>query len=254
MTIQELASAAAILLATTSVGGAATITVSTFDAATYNGAFGITDNIGEDFEALGQSRGEGEVGASLATSVGTFTSLGGTGTGGSVIGTGTQLALRDGTVFGRQNVVPLGGSWFLDSNDTWGISWSLNTGTLFDRVSFVINDASDVGAFLRITAGNDTKELRTGGRLPNGNARTVEIDFGQAVSSAEITLGNFFTSGGDRFRLNDGFSIDGIAVASVPDGNEDPAPVPLPASVLLLGAALGGLGWAGRHRVTSRKP
>lgn len=252
MSILRLASAAIITVMGACAAGAATITVSTFDAGAYNGGFGTTGNIGEDFEALGGARGEGEVGPTLSTSVGTFSSLGGTGTGGSVIGTGTQLALRDGKLYGRQNTVPLGGSWFLDSNDTWGISWSLNTGTFFDLVSFVINDASDVGAFLRIIAGGETKELRTGGKLPNGNARTVEIDFGQAVSSAVITLGNFSTSGGTQFRLNDGFSIDGIAVATVGDGNA-PSPVPLPASALLLGAAMGGLGWAGRRKMKSHK-
>lgn len=217
---------------------ATTISVSTFDAGSYNSSFGAAGNLGEDFETLGATLGEGEVGSSLSTSVGSFESLGGTGNGGSVIGSGTELALRDGSLFGRTNTVPQGGTWFLDSNDTWGIKWSVNTGSLFDKLSFVINDGSDQGAFLRIVAGGESKELRTGGRLPNGNARTVEIDFGQRVSSAEIVLGNFFTSGGQRFKSNDGFSIDGIAVAAVP----------LPASVILLGAAIGGLGWAGRRK------
>ncbi|MCV3270632.1 VPLPA-CTERM sorting domain-containing protein [Roseobacter sinensis] len=238
MSIWKLAGAAALTLACAFGANAATITVTTFDAGNYNSSLGAAGTTGEDFEALGGSMGEGEVGASLSTAVGTFESLGGTGTGGSVIGTGTELALRDGTLFGRTNTVPQGGSWFLDSNDTWGMKWMVDTGSLFSKVSFVLNDGSDVGAFLRIIAGGQTKELRTGGKLPNGNARVVEIDFGQKISSAEIILGNFTTSGGQQYRLNDGFSVDGIEVSAVP----------LPASVLLLGAAIGGLGWAGRRR------
>ncbi|WP_299778109.1 VPLPA-CTERM sorting domain-containing protein [uncultured Roseobacter sp.] len=242
MSFLKTTCAVAATLACTAGAHAATITVSTFDAGSYNSSFGAGGNVGEDFETLGNTMSEGEVGASLSTAVGTFESLGGEGSGGSVIGDGTELALRDGSVFGRTNTVPQGGTWFLDSNDTWGMKWTVDIGGLFDKLSFVLNDGSDQGAFLRITAGGDSKELRTGGKLPNGNARTVVIDFGQNVSTAEIILGNYTTSGGERFKLNDGFSIDGIDVAAVP----------LPASVLLLGAAMGGLGWAGRRK-TSRK-
>lgn len=217
---------------------AATISVNSFDAASYNNAFNTSGNSGEDFETLGSTMGEGEVGPIFSTSVGTFESLGGTGSGGSVIGTGTELALRDGSLYGRSNTVPLGGSWYLDSNDTWGIKWTVDIGGVFNKLSFVINDASDAGAFLRIDAGGSSEELRTGGSLSNGNARAVVIKFDQEVSTAEITLGNFSAFGGDQFRLNDGFSIDGIDVAVVP----------LPASILLLGAAIGGLGWAGRRK------
>ncbi|WP_299676282.1 VPLPA-CTERM sorting domain-containing protein [uncultured Roseobacter sp.] len=238
MSIWTVAGAAALTLACTFGASATTIKVSTFDAGSYNSSFGGPNATGEDFETLGANMGEGEVGASLGTAVGTFESLGGTGTGGSVIGTGTELALRDGKLFGRQNTVPQGGSWFLDSNDTWGMKWDVETGGLFNKLTFVVNDGSDVGAFLRIIAGGETKELRTGGKLPNGNARLVQIKFGEHIDSAEIILGNFFTSGGDRYKLNDGFSIDGIEVSAVP----------LPASVLLLGAAMGGLGWAGRRK------
>ncbi|MDW3224989.1 MAG: VPLPA-CTERM sorting domain-containing protein [Paracoccaceae bacterium] len=232
----------AMVLATTFAcawgANAATISVQSFDAALYNSSFNTSGGSGEDFESLGATLGEGEVGPIFSTTVGTFESLGGTGSGGSVIGSGTELALRDGSLFGRSNTVPQGGSWYLDSNDTWGIKWMVDVGGAFSRISFVINDASDAGAFLRIDAGGTSEELRTGGALANGNARAVVIDFGQKVTSAEITLGNFSAFGGDEFRRNDGFSIDGIDVAIVP----------LPASILLLGAAIGGLGWAGRRK------
>lgn len=238
MSFLKVTCAAAFSLACTFGAQAATISVSTFDAASYNSGFGAAGNVGEDFEALGGSLGEGEVGASLSTAVGTFSSLGGTGAGGSVVGTGDELALRDGKVFGRVNTVPQGGTWFLDSNDTWGIKWVVDIGSMFSKLSFVLNDGSDQGAFLRIDAGGASKELRTGGKLPNGNAKTIVVDFGQQVSTAEITLGNYFTSGGETFKLNDGFSIDGVNVSAVP----------LPASILMLGVALGGLGVASRRK------
>jgi len=216
---------------------AATITVSVLDAADFNGSFGSGSNIGEDFEALGDANGEGEVNNGFATAVGTFSTLGGTGTGGTVTGlpdnTGEKLALRDGNVFGRENITPEDGNWFLDSNDTWGMAWdvALAGERAFSRVMFALSDASDQGAFLRIITDTDTEEVRTGGRLSNGNDQLVIVDFGGEVTSAEILLGNFTTSGGTDFKLNDGFSIDGLQVAAVP----------LPAAGLLLLGGLGGL-------------
>lgn len=239
MSMMNKVFAIAVTLTCACTANAATISVSTFDAGSYNSTFNTQGSRGENFEALGSTRGEGEVGASLLTTVGTFASLGGNGTGGSVIGSGTQLALRDGSVYGRTNTAPKGGTWFLDTNDTWGINWVVDIGRMFNKVAFVLNDASDAGAFLRINAGGQAQELRTGGGLANGNALAILIDFGQAVSTAQITLGNYSRSGGNTYKLNDGFSIDGIQVA----------PVPLPASMLLLGAAIGGLGWIGRRKV-----
>jgi len=225
---------------------AATITVSVLDAADFNSGFASGSNVGEDFEALGASNGEGEVDDGFATAVGTFSTLGGTGTGGTVTGlpgnTGEKLALRNGNVFGRENITPAGGNWFLDSNDTWGMKWdvALAGDQAFTRVLFALSDASDVGAFLRITAGSDSVELRAAGdpTLQNGNDKLVIVDFGAAVTSAMIELGNFTTSGGDTFKKNDGFSIDGLQVAAVP----------LPAAGLLLLGGLGGLAALRRRR------
>lgn len=216
---------------------AATITVSVLDAAGYNGSFGSGTNVGEDFEALGIANGEGEVSNGFATAVGTFATLGGVGTGGTVTGltgnSGERLALRDGNVFGRENITPDDGSWFLDSNDTWGMDWdvALAGGRAFSKIMFALSDASDQGAYLRITTGTNSAEVRTGGKLPSGNDKLVIIDFGAAVTSAEIVLGNFTTSGGTTFKKNDGFSIDGLQVAAVP----------LPAAGFLLLSGLGGL-------------
>ena len=192
------------------------------NVAAYNSTFGTGGNIFEDFEALGSANGAGEVANGFSTAVGTFSTLGGVGSGGTVTGlpgnSGSMLALRDGSVFGRQNISPDGGSWFLDSNDTWGLSWdvALAGGKAFDKLMFALSDASDVGAFLRISTGSDSFEVRTGGKLSDGNTKLVTIDFGAPTTFASLTLANYTTSGGNVAFLNDGFSIDGIQVAAVP--------------------------------------
>jgi len=227
---------------------AATINMIEYDAATYNSIFGSGARTFEGFEALGAMYGEGEVSNGFSTSVGTFSTLGGTGTGGTVSGlsgnTGSMLALRQGNVFGRENTSPDDGSWFLDSNDTWGMSWdvALAGGKSFNSLAFTLSDANDAGGFLRISVGGSKYELRTGRRLSDGNVRVVTIDFDSPTSSAEISLGNFSRPDGERPLTNDGFSIDGIQVAAVP----------LPPSILLLGGALLGLGLiANRRRRTT---
>ncbi len=231
---------------------AATINVSVFDAASYNPTYGaIGTVVTEDFESLGATNGEGEVGASLTTSVGDFSTLGGTGTGGTVSGLsgngGTELALRDGSVFGRTNTTPNVGQWFLDSNDTFGMRWdvSLLGNAAFDFLTFSLMDANDVGGFLRITTATDSYELRLTGdpKLPNAAIRLVTIDFGADVTAATIELENFRSDGTTNF-LNDGFSVDGIQVFSDFNVQE----VPVPASMLLLGSAVVGFGVAGRRR------
>ncbi|MEM6310332.1 MAG: VPLPA-CTERM sorting domain-containing protein [Pseudomonadota bacterium] len=235
--------AGTMLLAT--AAGASSITVTTLDATAHNVNFGAAPNIGEDFEALGALMGEGEVGASLLTAVGSITHIaGGTGSGGTVSNlsgnTGTQLALRDGNVYGRDNTTPGTGAWFLDSNDTFGMVWdvALAGSQAFNSLSFTLSDASDTGAYLRVESEGMTYETRTGGKLGNGNELLVTIDFGQAVTSAEVILGNFTSSGGDKRKLNDGFSIDGLQVAAVP----------VPASVLLFGTAFAGFGVIARRK------
>lgn len=189
----------------------------------------------EHFEVYG-SHGEAEVGINFDTYVGTFNTLGGVGNGGTVTGlagdTGTSLALRQGNTFGRENTTT-GGHWYLDSNDTYGIGWFVNTGALFDRVVFNLIDGSDSGAWLSVLADGERVEQRTGAREPDGGVTTVVVQYDQPVVSAFISIANFAAAGSTTPVLNDGFAIDDISV--------NIAPVPLPASVLFLLAALGGL-------------
>jgi hypothetical protein len=229
-------SVAALLCAPTATL-AASITVSTFSPTAFTTLLSTGTFVGEDFETLGTTRGEGEVAGPLSTAVGTFVTAGGVGSGGTVTGlpgnTGRHLALRDGNVFGRNNAVPVGGGWFLDSNDTAGMIWNVSVGGLFDTVAFVLSDASDVGAYLRITAGNLVHEMRTGGALPDGSDRLVVVSFGQAVASAQIALVNYTAFGGGTLARNDGFSVDGAQVRL--------SAVPVPAAGLLMIAGLGAL-------------
>ncbi|MDD9718243.1 hypothetical protein PVW48_15885 [Dinoroseobacter sp. PD6] len=248
-----LATATALALGAAPVW-AVSISVQEFDATSFGFIEGLGTFNGEDFENLGPGGGatvEGQVGfqgSPLSTAVGNFETVGGTGGGGTVTGSGfpndgTGLALRDGTVFGRSNKIPTTGSWFLDSNDTHGIEWDVSLGgASFDAIFFTLTDGSDQGAFLRIDAGGgNTFEQRVGGKLPDGNSSIVVIEFSSAVTAADIDFFNF-ESDGVTFRKDDGFSLDGMRVGiGGPGFGAPPAPVPLPASGLLLIGALGAV-------------
>ncbi len=207
---------------------ASTITVSSFSKSSYDSAVAsMSSAVVQNFEGMS----EGNIANEYATNVGTFSTLGGTGTGGTVTGAdfandGSKLALRDGNVFGRSSTTKalsgdLGDDMFLDSNDTWGIRWNVSLGgSLFNRLVFTLTDATDVGATMYINAGGTTRILSG---LGNAVTKLVEIDFGTGLTEATV----FFSNS----KLNDGFSLDDIAV------NE----VPLPASALLLLGGLGGL-------------
>lgn len=213
----------------------ATINVTSFNAGAYNS---IVDGYGAAVVENFESFSEGNVANGFSTAVGTFSTMGGTGSGGTVTGAdfannGSLLAVRDGNVFGRTSTTSqLTGSsaddMFLDSNDTFGIEWNVSLGgNMFDRLVLTLTDASDVGAFMRIVVGQTVYELAG---LPNASKKIVSIAFDNAVDNATIFFGNW-NSNRSTARLNDGFSLDDIAV------NE----VPLPASALLLIAGLGGM-------------
>ena len=226
---------------------AATVSVDVHDLSEYASlTAGWKNAISEDFETLGAAGGRREVGV-LDTAVGSFTTLGGKGTGGTVTdkknnttvkNTGTKLALRDGTVYGRTNIAPAGGKWFLDSNDTFGMVWNvaLAGGHAFNKLIFALTDASDEGAYLRVTVDGVVQEILS--KLKNGTTKLFVIDFGGPVHSAKIELGNYTKSTGGKQKTNDGFSVDAIQVA----------PVPLPAGLVLLGSAVAGFGVIGRRR------
>lgn len=250
MTIRHLAAAAALALSAGSAG-ATTISMSVFTTEAH-AAFLATMGpaIVEDFENLGP-KGNREDG--LSTRVGTFRSVGGTGSGASVTdppggssgnfagNDGSRLAIREGTVHGRRSTTALrtgdpARGRFLDSNDTLGIAWTVDIGSAFTRILLTLADATDSGATLRIAVNGVSRSfdglVGSNGRR-DGNIQILLIDFGAPVTGAAIL---FETFRGNRPMLNDGFSIDDIAVSAA-----QPVPVPLPAPALLLLAGLGGL-------------
>ena len=103
------AALAALVLGATAVS-AASITVEPFDPASHNTV--PSRNVFQDFETLGQAGGEREIANGFATNVGTFSTLGGLGSGGTVGPAapgpthGNQLALRTGASLWPDNTSP----------------------------------------------------------------------------------------------------------------------------------------------------
>lgn len=164
------------------------------------------------------------------TSVGRFTSLGGTGKGGSAINGGTGLEVRNDNPFrwGRHSVMnPAGGSW-LDSNDTYGMRWEVGGLGQFNALGFFLTDVADVGAKFSLKVGGTLFEHVIGGsgRVANGTIHWVQILLDETMDSLVVEM--------RHDRLNDGFGIDGITVAHV-------APIPLPPALAFMIVGLAAL-------------
>ncbi len=235
--IKTIAIASAIAL-TAGAASAASITVELFTQSAYDDyVAGFARTTVEDFEGFAGVVGTGAEISPVETAVGTFTTIGATGSGGSVIGGGEQLTVRTqgSNGFGRVNTTA-GGAYYLDSNDTFGVNWDamLGGGAKFNSLAFSLSDAADQGAQLRISAGMD--ELTTLLNLPNGNVQFVVVSFENAVSGARIELANMNSDG--TMRVNDGFGMDDVVIAAVP----------VPAAGLLLLGGLGALGLRSRRK------
>lgn len=185
----------------------------------------------------------------LQTGVGRFTTVGAAGSGHSVVGSGSKLAVRgDNTMkWGRYNTdglkasTALGGQW-LDSNDNLGMNWTVSGLGKFNTLAFFLTDVADVGGKFSIKVGDTLFSNLAGadGKRRNGNISLVRIALSEAVDSLSITM--------MHDRTNDGFGIDGAAVGNI-------APVPLPPAMALLLTGIAGLaGMAGLRRRGNAPP
>jgi hypothetical protein len=188
----------------------------------------------KDYKAWNGSSGTGNP---QNTKVGSFTSFGPAGSGHSVVGNGGQLQVRndDTMPWGRfgTDMGALGGNW-LDSNDNFGMRWEISGLGKFNTLAFFLLDAADVGGKFSIKVGDTLFSDIAGadGKLQNGNIHFVRILLSEAVSALTVEL--------MHDRTNDGFGIDGAAVAL--------APVPLPPAALLLVGGIAGLAGLRRRR------
>lgn len=250
--MKHLILSTAIAMSTTAVG-AATITVDPFSPADFDALTSSDGAVIEDFEMssgepefvgfVDADATEGELAGPLTTKVGTFASLGGSGSGStcdanSVSGTCSQIALEQDTINGQGNLLPTDGEWAVSSNDTLGVSWlaKLDSGKLFNQVIFTLRDAVDRSDELSLAISTSEGGLFTiFGRQPNDTQQIVVIDFlGNGVSEVTIDIAL------NANKPDDGFTIDGATLIATP--------VPLPASALLLIGGVGAIGLMRRRR------
>ena len=173
--------------------------------------------------------------SSFSTLVGTFTvSESAQNDNGEVNPDNLMIESTNTGEFGR-NIPKAAGDFWLDSNDVEKMTWDLSAvDAKFDSLGFYIADANDNGASLILRFNDGSSQsiaLSTG--LGNGNLAYVRLFSNIAINQASIVFDNNGDSSGNT---NDGFSIDNITVATVPQ----------PTTIALLG--LGILAFAARKR------
>jgi len=226
-TIFGLAVAVGLATAAAQASSLPAATITTHDRAAFDSAVGsMAITIVEDFETFAI----GEIIGPVSTAVGVFDTLGPKGSGGTVTGTsgntGKGLFVRDRGVYGRSNTT-VGGRTYLDSNDTFGMSWTIAGLGLFDHVFFTMSDVADSGATFTLLANGD-QVGPTISKQRNRAINMVMLSFETAIDSLTLDL--------RHSRLNDGFSIDDAVLGLRVAQQQTPAAVPLPpAAALLLG-------------------
>ena len=233
-TKQFLAALCAITLSFGASAQASSISVATFDLTAFASSMGGNFSL-EDFESYSGGALSGPL---TGTSVGTFSSLGGVGSGSTCRSNGggtcsADLAIQEDGINGQGNLIHIAGSRSLNSNDTLGIKWDVSRvgSASFNRLIFGLRDGGEFQT-LTVSAGGETATFGPG--AGNGNEKLVVVDFSGFVTSASVEMRH---SG-----LNDGFTIDAATAAAVP----------LPAGAVLGMTGLAGLMVIGRKR--RRKP
>ena len=245
--ISVLATVAALGLAT-AASAATTLTWEAYDKselgtakadrAALEGPLGFGSAL-EDFEgftpiATGNTDPNADDKTPLQTSVGLFTTDAGSKCGGSCDAPEDESLIRNESRWGRYDTTGGDAENWLDSNDNDAIILDADIGRAFDFISFFLTDIDDVGAvtFNIDVDGHvfDIAQNEFGGKK-QGNADLfyVKIDFDAPVFASKIKL---------NIDDGDGFGIDDVHVSAVP----------IPASFLLLGAAMGGLGMMRRKQ------
>lgn len=206
----------------------------------------------EDFENFtpvpftnGSGSGDGSVGdfTPFTATVGEFTTTAGDTCGGSCNQPEDESLIRDSSKFGRYNTTLDGSNW-LDSNDNAAINLDISGLGMFDSISLFLMDVDDVGSnVFSIFVGHEEFNISSeysSATLPgnqsdpdNADLFLISITFDSLVDSALIS---FAIDDGD------GFGMDDVRIGS------SVAPVPVPATLPLLLAGIGGLGWAARRR------
>lgn len=234
--------ASVTLLLTSTPWQAQALSISVYNVTTQQGLINTwITNLGgqktiiEDFESETKGwYGEDE----LVTNVGTFgltdNSLPGTGTSSyksKTGGTGTFFELRDYNADGRFNTTPDGHN-YLDSADITELSLSLITNT-YNNLFFYMTDPSDVKAKTTTTVSTTSESINY--KQNNGSLWFVGIDAGDDYISQII----WSTTYGDSGYTNDGFGLDDFGKV---------APVPEPATTLLIGIGIAGLTGIARRK------
>lgn len=176
------------------------------------------------------------VGTQVALDPADFVGSGPCGYGNSVVGDGCSVVLKTDRnapdAYGRFD--PNGLTW-IDSQDLRSVSWTLSHAKAFSSLTIALTDAFDQGcsrvlgcSSFSLASAGATWSIDT--RRENGEIDWLTIAFDAPVTTATVEFST---------RLNDGWGI----VAAVVDDSpvEPPAPVPLPASGLLLAFGLLGL-------------
>lgn len=235
MNIRNTFAGAFVALAFATGANAATVSVTAFDPVFFaDEQTNLFNRSVETFETVPT----GQITGPLVTQGGAFkfSTLGGTGTGTSVTGNGKDLAVRTGNNAGRVNTT-LGGSRFLDSNDTFGMKFDLFGTVAFDTILFTLTDVADAAGSLTITSGLASQTIAF--KRANGLKDSVLVLLDGFTNSASVEL--------RMNKLNDGFGLDDVTFGRSTE-TSGVAPIPLPAAGWMMLAGLGAIGAFARRK------